>query len=564
MSKTILRKINIEKFRGLKDIEVEFGERITVICGKNGTSKSTILGIAAQIFSYDKDYSKKDLVTISAKTLHGGDFKSLPSDHFRLSKRFDDVSGSKIHIDLHDGYFNKTPEKLQLSFTKSSDRPYPRPVVRNNIESSTGNTSRNVTHPVIYLSLSRLLPISQRKSYTTVDIEYLNANAERFSQLSNRILSKNGSNSVTATRGDINSAVAHGESYDHDSVSSGEDNVGQIVSALMSFEKLKAESPEYHGGLLIIDEADAGLFPAAQSDFINLLASISNKLNLQVVISSHSPIMIKGVYSLGQSSKDNKYKVVYLTDTFGDIVVRQDVSWLDIITDLKIETVNHTKELAYPKINVYFEDGEAYDFFYKLVRSRKLLKFFNLIKDVTLGCDQYMSLIKAGVKEFSENSILVFDADVTIDKKYKNCVKLPGSVPPDQLVFEFLAKKPASDTKFWDNKYNYTKAVFMRDNRSLRESLGIADADMSIDTDFAELVDSRNKAKEFKETPRVMFKKFYKSEHIQGLIKGPQEYNPFHLWALDNSEEVENFNKAFIEAAKCVYSNSYNIEPDFL
>ncbi|MGG2141238.1 AAA family ATPase [Symbiopectobacterium sp. RP] len=41
------KKINVVKFRGLKNINIEFGSRLTVICGKNGTSKSTILGIVA-------------------------------------------------------------------------------------------------------------------------------------------------------------------------------------------------------------------------------------------------------------------------------------------------------------------------------------------------------------------------------------------------------------------------------------------------------------------------------------------------------------------------------------
>ena len=56
MTRTQLKKIKIEKFRALEGVEVDFGDYITVICGKNGTSKSSILGIAAQIFSFEKDY----------------------------------------------------------------------------------------------------------------------------------------------------------------------------------------------------------------------------------------------------------------------------------------------------------------------------------------------------------------------------------------------------------------------------------------------------------------------------------------------------------------------------
>ena len=55
MTKTQLNKIYISKFRALNSVDIEFGEYITVICGKNGTSKSSILGIAAQIFSFEKN-----------------------------------------------------------------------------------------------------------------------------------------------------------------------------------------------------------------------------------------------------------------------------------------------------------------------------------------------------------------------------------------------------------------------------------------------------------------------------------------------------------------------------
>ena len=71
MTKTQLKKITIEKFRALKNVDIDFGDYVTVICGKNGTSKSSILGIAAQIFSFEKDYvtgaSLRDLKQISGK-----------------------------------------------------------------------------------------------------------------------------------------------------------------------------------------------------------------------------------------------------------------------------------------------------------------------------------------------------------------------------------------------------------------------------------------------------------------------------------------------------------------
>jgi len=106
MSKTQLKKLKIEKFRALNNVEIEFGSHITVICGKNGTSKSSILGIAAQIFSFEKDYVKDE--SLSYRQITGGDFKSQYRDHFRISDTFDIPGSMKVDIELQDGYTNQT------------------------------------------------------------------------------------------------------------------------------------------------------------------------------------------------------------------------------------------------------------------------------------------------------------------------------------------------------------------------------------------------------------------------------------------------------------------------
>ncbi|MEM7928017.1 AAA family ATPase, partial [Morganella morganii] len=107
---------------------------------------------------------------------------------------------------------------------------------------------------------------------------------------------KDSSDTLTGTVGTINSMVMHSDCYDHESVSVGEDNIGQIVQALFSFRKLKLEYADYHGGLLLIDEADAGLFPAAQKRLIEVLENECKKYNLQVVFTTHSPTLIEVIH----------------------------------------------------------------------------------------------------------------------------------------------------------------------------------------------------------------------------------------------------------------------------
>ena len=104
MSKTLLKKLVIKKFRALNNVDIEFGTHVTVICGKNGTSKSSILGIAAQIFSFEKNYLKDE--KLQFQTITGSNFKSLPAEHFRFSDKYDVPGSLAVAVELFDGYSN--------------------------------------------------------------------------------------------------------------------------------------------------------------------------------------------------------------------------------------------------------------------------------------------------------------------------------------------------------------------------------------------------------------------------------------------------------------------------
>ncbi|WP_156764790.1 AAA family ATPase [Mycobacterium sp. 1081908.1] len=131
MSKTQLKKLLIERFRALHDVEVELGDHITVVCGKNGTSKSSILGIAAQIFSFERDYVSN--TSLSFQQITGGAFKSLYSEHFRMSETFDVPGSMTVNIELHDGYTDEAAT-ARLELMRRQNKP--RPVVRNNSTAS--------------------------------------------------------------------------------------------------------------------------------------------------------------------------------------------------------------------------------------------------------------------------------------------------------------------------------------------------------------------------------------------------------------------------------------------
>ena len=463
MSKTQLKKLVIEKFRALNNVEIELGDYITVVCGKNGTSKSSILGIAAQIFSFEKDYEKDEGLR-NFRQVTGKEFKSKYSDHFRFSEKYDAPGSMKVGIELHDGYTDQSATGMLELMTRTSQRTgtiLPRAVVRNNSTVLKGkNASRNFTHPVIFLSLKRLIPIADR-NYRAIDFDYLKNHRNDFIILANELLNRQ-SSLATGTKGTISSAVAHGDNYNHESVSAGEDNAGQIILALMSFRKLKEEYFGYKGGLLLIDEAYAGLFPKAQINLLKILDRECRNLNLQIIMTSHSPTLIE--YAFEQSQKyQRKYKTVYLSDTYGGVKVMHDWSWPKISADINTKTIAETPDTNLPRINVYFEDKEAFDFFSALMDQQPINRFLSLLSEITLGCTNYKNLIEHGVSEFSERSIICLDSDAVqyFDKpnNFKTVIFLPGELPPDQLIFEYLYNLPADDD-FWKNDIIFARPNF--------------------------------------------------------------------------------------------------------
>lgn len=560
-AKTQLKKLIIEKFRALNNVEVEFGDAITVICGKNGTSKSSILGIAAQIFSFDRDYVKDE--PISYKQITGVPFKSQYNDHFRISKTFDTPGSMNVSIELKDGYTNQDAT-AQLTLTKRTKKEKEkeeeeiRAVVRNNSTAPKGNNkSRNFTHPVIFLSLKRLYPITDR-TYEIKDFDYLNNHKQEFINLTNELLNRSSANAI-GTGGTISSAVSYGDNYDQESVSAGEDNAGQIVLALMSFRKLKEEYADYKGGLLLIDEADAGLFPTAQINLLKILERECRDLNLQVIMTSHSPVLIEYAFEKSKQFRQ-RYKTIYLSNTYGDIRVQHDWSWAKISADLLATTTPVTATINLPKINIYFEDGEASDLFNAIMYRQPIKKFTSPMNDITLGCSNYFQLINKKVTEFSEKSIVCLDADqqTKVNKSYKTIVLLPGHLPPDQLIFEYLYNL-RDDHPYWQNELNFSRSVFTNLAREVTSAFSITGNAVNI----KERVESytRNKRQEDK-SARDIFKNFYKNENIQNLCHSNHKaYNPWVAWISENPELVNKFLNDFKNTICHIMQKGYSVDP---
>ncbi|KQV48745.1 hypothetical protein ASC95_22900 [Pelomonas sp. Root1217] len=325
--------------------------------------------------------------------------------------------------------------------------------------------------------------------------------------------------------------------------------------ALMSFRKLKEEYTDYKGGLLLIDEADAGLFPAAQIKLIEILNRECHDLDLQVVMTSHSPSLIE--YTFEQSQKfRRRFKTIYLSDTYGSVQAMHDMSWADISADLHTRTVTANADVSLPSINVYFEDREGFDLFNAALYRKPIKKFTNPLENITLGCSNYIQLIQKGIPEFASKSIVCLDADVANAAQYSSIVLLPGSLPPDQLIFEFLYNLPANHS-LWTNPLRFNRPVLTRIAAPIIAALSISGPTANV----AALVTAYRAADPSGKKLRELFKSFYKDAEFQAFLNQRKSaLNPWRTWVQANKTECDAFTARFVAQMISTMADGYNVD----
>lgn len=551
---TKINKMNVKSFRSLEDVDVKIGSKLTLIAGRNGTSKSTILGILAQICSFEKNYTPNGENELQFNTVYDQEFYTEFRTHFRISEKYD-TPKEKYQVDF--GITDAQEQKEITASLQGTKRKSSLRLVLRKSDSIILNTSRNITHPSIFLSLERLLPIIKRDKDSEALLDLSEEEKEFIVKAHNRIfttLDRHVSISSNLTKkAGVKSTVVTNEKYDVDSASSGEDNIGQILMALVSFKRLKRNWPDYKGGLLLIDELDASLFPRAQLELFDLFNKLAKQLDLQIVFTTHSPTLISHAFEKWENaqknaSTKNDIAINYLTDSRGKVENRHDYSLGDIIADLNITGKTLEQRV---KVNCYYEDTEAYFMANHLLKNEQK-KLIKPMSNVKLGSNNYLSLINVGVPEFKKLSLVVLDGDIPKKEivKYKNVVLLPCSLPPDQLIFKYLNELDAND-RYWENATRFNKHVFKAE-KTYKEI--IENVVFSEEKGKYILKNASNSD----EACRYLFKNWF-NYHYDNYFK-KAGLNPIIRWKKDNKCLVKEFCEQFDKSYLSVFgSNNYMV-----
>ena len=502
-----IKYLHIDQFRHIYGMDMEFGKRITAIAGQNGTGKSSILGLVGHIFTY----SKKDT---SIKTLANKNFETVYSDIFKFSyPEFDKPKTHNYEIELSNR--EKIPVISYDRIEKGKDK-----TLRFRVGKSLKGGGK-IKYPVIYLGLRRLFPLAQEdKIRFNNKINLDTDEKEIYQKMHNEILLL--SEKIipeyieTANK---NSYGARTKKYDSVGNSAGQDNIGQIITAILSFRRLKKlKGNEYAGGILLIDEIDSTLYPAAQTKLIKKLFRWSQDLNLQIIFTTHSLEILEFISSKYQESND--CKIIYLSNSSGSIRnVQDEVSIKEIINDLRVVPPSNEK---YNKIPVFCEDEEARLWVKNLLPLQTRNKL-GLVSE-TFGAGELKQWASKKIPPL-KRSIFVLDGDVKTIKKANRkskLVLLPGKESPEKLFYDYLQSLDSSD-EFWGKTGGYTKQVCFRDLNSISDSPN-----------------------------RIVMKKWLKKQKPHC---GRGYSKLFNHWKNFHKEEVKRFNENFLKIVSKIEEN---------
>lgn len=444
-----IKKIKIKKFRGFEDISFELGTNLTAIAGQNGTQKTTALGILSQTFSI----TDKSNPMYNEKPLSGGNFKSAFAEKFKLSEEKDKPKEHEWSLYLDDQTKPYTIQSIlrnkksnEIRFWKKGDK-------------SEG--SGYLPLPVIYLSLNRLIPIGEDSSINVGDIQLTNEEKTFCERYHKKILLIQDTFDQTSyleskTKNTLGVSTSK---YDWKQNSAGQDNIGKILLAILSFRRLKERYPTiYPGGILAIDELEATLYPASQEKLIDFLSEFSETLNLQIFFTTHSLEILRKL-SPKNKKPNNKNRIVFFKKEDDCFKPYDNCTYEDIVDILNATSSIESKP---NRLKIYCEDEEA-RCFAKQIFGTNITRHLSF-ETLDLGNNEYISLVKRKIPEFSSSHcIILLDGDFdNIPKKFNHIMSLPGNLSPEKLLANFLNSLGDTDN-IWSNiGRNYNKIVCFR------------------------------------------------------------------------------------------------------
>lgn len=403
-------KMHIDKLKGLKDLDITFGEGLTAIMGVNGAGKSTILHALACMFA-PADCGED----------HKFNFFFTPTPDASWQ-------GSSFSLSYRD---ENTKTETSRKYSKSSDRWTPKYASRPKKD-------------VYYYGIDTGLPEIEKERQTSF-INYLTAIDEdklsgRVAAAAAEILGKDYqelTNHKTKQKSFFGVQTKSGITYSSLSMGAGEQRVIKILTTVFHAKPYS---------MILIDELDLLLHCEAQYRLVEKLTALAKDKHLQIIFTTHS---------LEIGAMSDLIQVQYLSHTREKTLVYNGIT-PDIVFEL-----SHSSEQP---LEIYVEDDLAEVIVSQIAKGLHLSRHVKVRK---IGSASNAFTVAASLviqNDQPENILIVLDGDVyrTHDEKIYLIKKvfsgtetdherklntalsmitqfvLPEDTPPEKYIYDLL------------------------------------------------------------------------------------------------------------------------------
>ena len=411
----MLEEVRIRNLRGIGDLCVRFNYPVCVLAGPNGCGKSTVLLACACAYLNPGDRAEK---LRSGKFAPGAFFPDFTD---RLEGTLSDAT-ERTELEY---YYLHGGERLSMAWRrgKSWSRSFMgRKGGRQPERNLYLHTLTNLTNPTIVRGF--LLYDQKPDQAETLTSEML-VFAHRVLRQRYRKLTV-----ITTEVRDLLFAEVEGDGdvrYSEFHMSSGERTILRISKDISLLED----------ALILIDEVDMGLHPYTQQQLMLELQRIALQRRLQIIVASHSPVILDSVPPEGRKflDRDDQTAEVRLMPAYRDIFQRS--------------LYGQSRD----RLSILCEDEVAEGVLLgvlDVLQSRLGLRPEDFMIGRNTGRDEFPSHIRAlGKFGKLKDFVFVLDGDArdmedrikATAEEYGHSVQplfLPGTTPPEDWIWEIL------------------------------------------------------------------------------------------------------------------------------
>ncbi len=385
----VIKSMTVDGFRGLSNLRIDFEYPITAISGTNGSGKSTLGQLA--VCAYKQPQTNKKYARRYVK------------DFFPVSQLDPSPFETNATVKFQYATNSNQLQDLTVARMKSEWSGYKRQPERHSFYIGFALYIPKIERKDISIYKSGSFSVGQKRTITNeVKSQVSNILNNKYDEVAFQSINHKNTNA------ELGLVSKYGYSYSENNMGFGE---GRLLYMIDLFEN------EPNNSLFILEEPETSLHEDAQYKFIRYLMDVCNRKKHQIILSTHSSIILDALPPEGRKFLIRNANGVTLLDRVSAARAKS------ILTD------GNAKALT-----ICVEDSFALLKLREAIRKKKS-SILSAIHIAPMGDNVAVANTIKLLRSLNVKAIGVRDAD-TGENINEKLFKLPGNRPPEKEVYE--------------------------------------------------------------------------------------------------------------------------------